>query len=240
MDTSTDAGRPPADFGTEFRRSSVSLYMQTQTVFPGPEALPSPRAALDDPLLLIDPICRAAARRKLHLFARLPAVGIDDLVQAARLRAMHAHATYRPPHNYSSWIWRAAAAAILDLYKTTSREYARAHTYGARAVEHQYPGSPFAQPASPIEGVAEMKINLPKKLSSYKCGRIGHPPAAYVAALAYRYQSGIGWRTLAAKLKADAAFLSLCGFKSAPAVRRLRDSAARLAKWAKSPAPASK
>lgn len=229
-------------------------------VLPAPLAVGSVQADSERVINLsvVDPICMAVARQKLPLFHRLPAIDVEDLYQHARLRALDAVETYRPPYSFPSWIWRAAAASVLDLYKSAARERGR-----VSAIVHSYPGTslqPELIPATPaaekverrarayaveiagryesqtaaaceIDGVPEMKIKIPRKLSAYPSGRLGHPPTAYAAALAYRYTSGIGWRTLANKLQADAKFLRLCGFRTPPVVSSLQDAARRLRRW---------
>jgi hypothetical protein len=206
-----------------------------------PPRVSNPLSAED--LARLTVICRAVAKKKRHLFARLPAISIDDIAQAAMAGssltsiggALRAHATYLPPHSYSSWIGRAAGSAVLDLYKTASRERARVEkliTGTVAGVEHDYPPPPV--PSDPkTRGVVEMLPNFPRKLGSYYAGRNGHPPDAYFAALLYREEHGLGWRTLHRRLSEDPALLAMLGFKRCPAWRNLWQSNARLKAWGK-------
>ena len=62
----------------------------------------------------IQRICMARAKYYRATVSNFRHISEDDLCQEAMIRALQAHAAYRPPHSYSSFISRAANAGIIS------------------------------------------------------------------------------------------------------------------------------
>ncbi|MCL2647636.1 MAG: hypothetical protein FWD61_11615 [Phycisphaerales bacterium] len=122
---------------------------------------------------------------------------------------------------------------LIDRYRRRSRVTARELTWGGEGVtEWQGEGGTRYTPNQGGDEIPTILKNIFVLVPGAR-GRPGHPPSAYVQALAYRNEHGLGWRSLGAAIAADNDLMVTLGFVSPPSVRRLIASRRRLQQWSR-------
>jgi DNA-directed RNA polymerase specialized sigma24 family protein len=153
----------------------------------------------------------------------------------------------RAKGSYATWGGGVARRRLIDRLRRVSKHYYRNLSEAAgedgEAVIRKVGEVPIEDhPDLPARGRwfaffssarPEIEKIIPRKLSMYMRGRLGHPPGAYAAAIAYREERGISWMDLLGEMGRSPDLLREFGFASVPARSNLLGSRRRLWAWAK-------
>ena len=171
-------------------------------------------------------IARRVVSRKRQLFAATSAIGVDDLIAAAvqRIWLMHDRFDERRA-KYTTWAYRVASFAIIDLYRASSRQL-RSSQVERRA--------PVGRPTlSGVVELAETALRASRSLQPPMAGagRPGAVPyASRVAIAAVRDQEGWSARETAWRLRDDSDLRRALGIGKVPHYTAFSRAFSRVAK----------